>query len=78
MTMSRRDLERWRKTCLSKSAFQTREAAERGAKRMSKRHGARMRPYACPYCPFWHLTKQTDRAKQVDGPVGTNTPGTNS
>lgn len=65
--MSKRELEKWRKTCLAKNPFPSREAADRGAKRMSKRHGARTRAYACPYCNNWHLTTSPVRASQ---PVG--------
>lgn len=63
--MSKRELEKWRKTCLSKDPFATREAADRGAKRMSKRHGIATRAYACPYCSNWHLTTREPRASQV-------------
>ena len=64
--MSKRELEKWRKTCLAKDPFHSREAAETRARRMSKRHGTTTRAYACPYCAGWHLTTKPSR-ESADG-----------
>ena len=41
-----------RSICPTKAAFAT--AAE--AKAMMRRHGFKGKPYACPFCNYWHIT----------------------
>lgn len=59
--MSKWELENWRRTCLSKKPFASRQQADKHAKRGSTRYGVTTRAYACPYCSNWHLTTQAAR-----------------
>jgi hypothetical protein len=40
-----------------KSRYATEAAARRAAARVVVRLGVWLRPYTCPGCGFWHLTK---------------------
>lgn len=53
-----------RAACRSKRQFGNRPAAEAAIHADQWRHDAQgvvVRPYKCPFCPGWHLTKKPPR-----------------
>lgn len=43
--------------CTTKKAYLDEDMARRVARSVEQERGAVVRPYACPFCGLWHLTK---------------------
>jgi hypothetical protein len=53
--------EEKQKGCWQKKRFYSEDIAKYTAKLQRKRYGQLMKVYRCPFCEFWHLTREKEQ-----------------